>query len=271
MRTVKTCPYCSANEKQLLFSQSGTDPYLPLILTQVNEKQLCWYRCRSCDLAFRSPFPTSPELHLLYSNYHKPISALDLHQRFDYVTNLPYDQSEILQKLSWLQLYLPNLSTLSIADIGCGLGIFLYQLSRLYPRQQRYGIDISPLYADHVRSLNVCSFYEEELESFATRDLCIDLCVSLKVLEHLPHPFEHLRYISSLLKQNQYLFLEVPHYSELDRLETDSDRFFLPHLFFFPPDLLNHALERLSMKLVASRSPHCVSNRLYYQAIYQKL
>lgn len=267
-----SCINCGSKKMNHLFDQPFVDPYAELLPSIPTIEQLKWYKCSSCGLAFRNPVPSSNELSVVYNSYEKGIDENNLSSRFERIVNLPHDQSENKQKLSWLFKNLgSNLMTLdTVVDVGCGGGMLLYSLNELQPNLKTYGIEQSPEYAKIANKNSKALVYAASLEELVNNKKSWDIVLNTKVLEHILDPFKFLEGLSKIISPHGFLFLEVPHYDEIFSLSSASDRFYLPHLYFFPPSILRDWARILNLSIISERKYKFSASRSYYQMLLSK-
>lgn len=101
----------------------------------------------------------------------------------------------------------------SIADIGCGEGRLVKEMSNIFINKKIVGIDTS------IRAINLARSLNPEL-NFTNHDLLnkkikekFDLITLIEVLEHIPiNQLKHfIKSLHGLLKKNGKIFITVPH------------------------------------------------------------
>ncbi len=96
-----------------------------------------------------------------------------------------------------------------IVDVGCGEGITLEKLIKIYPDKNITGIDIMPENVEICRQHNLPvsrgSVYDLKLE-----DASVDLCILSEVIEHLDHVEPALENTRRILKSGGDLIIVFP-------------------------------------------------------------
>jgi len=258
MENVVKCPFCNSSNKIVIAKQSHIDKYLSLIDKNLNLAERFWYKCNDCDFIYRSPRITEKEAKILYSKYRSyDFRKITPDEYFDKLTNLPDEQSETFQKAKYLKSFLNNVKINSIIDVGCGGGIFLYQLNRSFPKAYLLGLEPNIEYANMVRkrlSIDVIEdFYKEDI---VKRDF--DLTVSTDVIEHIHNLKIFWQVANKNIKEDKYLFIEIPSDENFSNLDIFHDVFESPHLYFFNKKHIkalskNYEFKVVSMKKVKNR------------------
>lgn len=79
---------------------------------------------------------------------------------------------------------------LRLLDVGCGTGRMLHQLAIAHPRLRYYGLDLSPYYLQHARSLlgsvEHLSLVADNAEAMPFRDGFFDVVTSVHLFHELP-------------------------------------------------------------------------------------
>ncbi len=214
--------------------------------------RLC--RCPKCRLEFVSPRADAAQLlKFVYSDSYVPSLAglADITQE----QRIYFDA-----QLKTLKGFVGK--CVSILDVGCGNGAFLY-----YARSRGWrvaGIDIK-LYPD-VTKLD-CPFWQGSLTEIDAAVNRFEVIRLNHVLEHTQHPLEVIRQCRSLLTQNGVLLIAVPNIKGLSpRIKNFLSRFHLKrhrwrhyaamhHLYFFSPWTLQTLLERAGFRILWMHTP----------------
>jgi 2-polyprenyl-3-methyl-5-hydroxy-6-metoxy-1,4-benzoquinol methylase len=139
-----------------------------------------------------------------------------------------------------------------LLDIGCYEGYFLEQAKT--HGWECYGVepDIGAArYANEQLHLNVKQCI---LENAEYEDNYFDAITILAALEHVPDPSKLLREVKRILKPDGVLLVSVPTIpSYLPLIKSKWRMFIGDHYFFFTDQALQKLLEKVGMKLVASK------------------
>ena len=101
-----------------------------------------------------------------------------------------------------------NIKNMSIADVGCGKGVFL---SRLLPYLTKgdsiVGIDLSQEKLSRLREQFGLKTIATDAVQIGIRKECFDIVISNQVMEHVPDDLEMLRELYRVLKRDGHLYL----------------------------------------------------------------
>jgi SAM-dependent methyltransferase len=105
-----------------------------------------------------------------------------------------------------------------ILDVGCGKGHLLYELSRLLPRAEVTGFDLSGYAIDHSKEeIRDRLFVGNAEDPFAFADKQFDLVFSLMTLHNLPLP-GLARAVAEIERTGQRQFIAVESYRTVEEL-----------------------------------------------------
>lgn len=168
--------------------------------------------------------------------------------------NLMYNQSPNWQNhLSRIRHYLNQylFEEPIVVDIGCGDASFLISLAEEYQQGAFYGFDPhSHKSLSEVKNVKVFNtIFEPEIHL----EECMPTLITIRhVLEHLKHPLTFLQkldYVSSVLKINPYLFLEVPCIDDVFISQRTVD-FYYEHPSHFTSNSFKVLLSKCSEEIV---------------------
>jgi len=231
MIEIKSCPYCQHTEKELLGKQTHTDKYLELVDSELNKVERFWYKCSSCDFVYRTPMISNEEAQVLYSKYRNfEFRKITPDDYFDKMTTIPEIESETYAKAKFIKENIQNIQ--SILDVGCGGGIFLYQLNKLFPKCELLGLEPNSDYAQMVRGKLKIEIVED-FYKVGNINKAFDLTVSTDVIEHIHDINVFWEAARTNVHSGKYLFVEVPNIDNFKVLEITHDVFESPHLYFF--------------------------------------
>jgi len=97
----------------------------------------------------------------------------------------------------------------SILDVGCGEGIALEKLVKMYPDRQVLGIDLEHENIEICRSFGLTAVYSD-VTSLALPSSRFDFCMMIDILEHLTEPDKAVREIYRILKPGGRLAVVIP-------------------------------------------------------------
>jgi SAM-dependent methyltransferase len=145
-----------------------------------------------------------------------------------------------------------------ILDLGCGEGITLERLKKLFPQKKILGIDVDPenikICADHNLPVQFGDLYALDIPENS-----IDVVFFLEVLEHLHHPALALKEIKRILRPGGKLVLIFPHdliflLARLMTLKIKEARYDPGHLYQWTPKKVKALLTELGFTIVAQKN-----------------
>jgi 2-polyprenyl-3-methyl-5-hydroxy-6-metoxy-1,4-benzoquinol methylase len=142
-------------------------------------------------------------------------------------------------------LSLPN--TGNILDIGCGKGNFLLAFSQKFPSWSINGVEVSKNALSFAKKKLLNADLREGLFENGLFDKKFDLIVALDVFEHLEKPIDFLNIVISNLKEDGYLFLEIPNFKL-----NPADLFVFDHLTHFTKETMHNLLASNGMQIIAT-------------------
>lgn len=141
--------------------------------------------------------------------------------------------------------YLAQLTPTSILDVGCGNGSNLKRLSRLYPKSELMGTDVSEKALDQARLRGVrCPLRVLDLEN-QSPEIYAEVVICQNVLEHLR---DDERGMMHLARMGKWAIISVPAGSGLSTWDVESK-----HFRVYTLDLLTEKLERNGFSVVAAK------------------
>lgn len=219
-------------------------------------------QCQTCELVFADKLPSKGELNEYYSTglFHDKDSN-------------PYNPSflEFSHKLSEsrLSLIFKHIDTQQtspkVIDIGAGNARFGFVLKELHQTAVYDAVEpdleIRKKYGSWVNN----QFHE--INDVKVMDY--DLVILNQVLEHVPDPVDFLEFVCALLKQNGYLYIDVPFKDYLFKPNVEG------HVLFFNKHSMSRLLKKLEMDLIfcdTTGMPHDIAKKYFFQSSFvQKL
>ena len=164
--------------------------------------------CHTCGLTQKRITPSwSQEIDIIYGSYTMYPQAGGKEQAsFQSDTGAAQARSQrIMEAITSLSL-LPEQG--AMLDVGCGNGNMIRSFKDAYPQWALAGHEWDARHADIVRAIpNVTSFFTSFPDD---RIDCFDLISMVHVLEHIVDPATYLRKLTSLLRADGLLLIEVP-------------------------------------------------------------
>ncbi|MDR2018353.1 MAG: class I SAM-dependent methyltransferase [Syntrophobacterales bacterium] len=97
----------------------------------------------------------------------------------------------------------------SILDVGCGEGIALEKLVRMYPDRQVIGVDLELENIKICRKFGLTAVYSD-VNSLALPSSRFDFCIMIDILEHLKTPSEAVHEVYRVLRPGGRLVIVIP-------------------------------------------------------------
>jgi 2-polyprenyl-3-methyl-5-hydroxy-6-metoxy-1,4-benzoquinol methylase len=203
-------------------------------------------RCDDCRLIFSDRYPDGFDPRSLYRTYYKNeimggrfrfgieylIRALRLWRALKVVTIAP--------------------AARSILDIGCGRGLMLHYLQRVFGYRRVVGTQIAENMCRYARDVLGVEVYDRDLLELPLEPASFDIVSIWHVLEHVPDPDGYVARCADLLRPGGRLVIEVPNYASWSRRMTGRHWLGLDldyHLAFFTPQSLTGLLCRHSFRI----------------------
>lgn len=199
--------------------------------------------CSKCGLIRSGLVFDDDSNNIFYEKYYRGV----------YTRNLPSDsffQNQVkigTEVLALVKEYVGTKGISVVAEIGCGAGGIL--LSFLEAGMKVAGYDFDDKYLNYGRtkglSLNHGDFYEQ-----VENNSC-DLVILNHVFEHLLSPLDEMRKILPKLKNNGYLYIEVPGVYCISWCYPDPLTYFQnAHVYNFYEQYLRVMFEQFGLKVI---------------------
>lgn len=158
------------------------------------------------------------------------------------------------QRIEYTASLVPE-DVLSIADIGCGNGLFLKRVRTLRPALVTIGIDRSQEALRHVDGERLIG----DVTEIPLGDRSYDCVVCSQVLEHIPVPVYRSALAQLTRISKKYVIVSVPYAEDLRAAETSCPscltRFHRDlHLRSYTDDTMRHLLDDFGFKQVHSEN-----------------
>ncbi|MCZ4282327.1 class I SAM-dependent methyltransferase [Kiloniella laminariae] len=223
------CPACgnpSLNNQQKYMGKS--DFFLPDTILN----------CTHCGLGIASPMPSSLELNMYYAGQYWTDPGLPFTPSY-YPTTYTLALSRWKQLTPLIEKSPESAHGLKILDIGSGHSFFgtIASESSIMMGGGYYAVEPDNNYREiakkNWKSTDCSSFFYNSLDEVCDQ---FDLITISHVLEHVTDPIDFIKNITTYLKPDGILFIEIPHRD--DRFKKNV----FPHLLFFTKDALNELL-----------------------------
>lgn len=281
------CPLCNLNNTDRVFT--GRDR----LWKREGEFQVV--QCKSCGLMYTNPRPTQETIGYFYPQDYGPYQAffiphVEMFQctegllprvknelklqvlrnyygyqelepafRFFDFAKLPGGIRKLILKISYFY-FRRNYYRIPVwkdggraLDLGCGNGAYLLLLKKI--GWDVVGVDIAKEAAREVEEADI-PIFTGDLKELQLETNSFHLITMWHVLEHLPSPVETLKEIKRLLRDNGFLFIEVPNGNSIVARIFRSTWFAwdLPrHLYHFSPASITELLDRAGLSVVRIR------------------
>lgn len=251
------CNVCGKRRFELIFQRIDFD--VP------TEEVFSIVKCKSCGLVFVYPQPTNESLGLHYpSNYYSYVSfgVLDRRAKFTSLVRLgaPGFRNQVsnprrfiatlfYRLFSRIVTIIPYIPNSKLLDVGCGSGMFLWEMKGL--GLDPYGVDIDTSAIAFARSKGL-KVYHGELSECNFPDQFFDVITLRSVIEHVRNPRRTLSEASRIIKKDGVLILNTPNISSYEALlfgEYWSALETPRHLFLFNLQTLQELLSQCGFLL----------------------
>ena len=270
--SVPACPVCGAATRAPLYRD---------IVDRLFEAPGRWQidLCRACEAAYLNPRPTREAIGAVYTKSYavrKPASELQRRRtvpglRQSIRAGFLANTHGYLQGVRWWQRALALPARVSpvwserwsssvmglhcrsagrLLDVGCGLGDFLVEMSRL--GWDAEGIELDPKMRDLCQQRGLI-VQGGTLESQRYPDDSFDAITAKHVIEHVHDPVQFLEECARILKPDGTLVILTPNLHSLGHrvfrdawIGLDAPR----HLVLFAPDSLRRAAEVAGLQVV---------------------
>jgi 2-polyprenyl-3-methyl-5-hydroxy-6-metoxy-1,4-benzoquinol methylase len=214
------------------------------VVARYGEVQL--FRCDYCKLIFSDRYPDGFDPRSLYSTYYKNEIAGG---RFR------FGIERLIRGLRlWRALKVATIAPAarSILDIGCGRGLMLHYLRRVFGYRRAVGTQIAENMYRYARDVLGLEVYDRDLLELQLASGSFDIVSIWHVLEHVPDPDGYIERCADLLRPGGRLVIEVPNYASWSRRLTGRHWLGLDldyHLAFFTPQSLIALVRRHSFRV----------------------
>ena len=214
----------------------------------IEDVKRSWEQCSCGFYQSRRNYPIE-DLQKIYTDgyrdigfRHRPIS-----EAFQYVTNLPKEESENERRLEYFMDDIDNSN--SVLDIGSGLGVFPKRLQEegyyvwcVEPNKESQRFINEDLKIKCVPDIRY--FY---IKGFPPGYARFDVVTLIHVLEHIVDPVQFLKEIKKVT--GKALCIEVPDSSEFEQLKKGHNEFSSDHVYFYDRTSLDEIISRAGFEM----------------------
>jgi 2-polyprenyl-3-methyl-5-hydroxy-6-metoxy-1,4-benzoquinol methylase len=213
---MSACPLCQNNDTEIVSHRDR------------RRKPLDTALCQSCGTVYNTPIPTDAELTQFYTKDY----------RKDYKSVAEPKKKHTLRAFTRAQSFMDHNEELlrsvkSCLDVGAGGGEFVYLASQ--KGWDVKGIEPNEGYANSARKFYDVDIFCGMMSEIDYPEKSFDLIRLNHVLEHINTPVEFLNRLRSWLKDDGFLYVEVPNIQSYAALKTKGKIFHFGHIFNFSP------------------------------------
>lgn len=234
------CFICSSDDVEQVFKKlthSVTSD------SEMIQKEVSNMICKNCGNIFNESGARN-NVGVFYSDSYKLMSESSESESKFYSQDMEVSHSDWRLNILFDTLKLSE--TGNVLDIGCGKGNFLSAFSQKFSKWSINGIEASRNALSFAKKKLLNADLREGLFRNGLFDKKFDLIVALDVFEHLEEPVEFLNTIIQNLKDDGYLFLDVPNFKI-----NPADLFVFDHLTHFTKETLYNFLSYNYMEVVS--------------------
>ena len=218
------------------------------------KKNFSYFQCMITKTIFANPRPKQELLDKFYSNsksskyWLKNFFLPKLEARTNKV---------VIPNVKYFSKNFEKYNKKKILDIGAGLGIFLTELKKKWPKAKYYALEPSKSMAQYCRSKNI-SVFENTVEKIDPTKNKFDAVTCFELFEHLHDPKYFLKKIYKLLNKNGILYFTTLNGMGFDiqMLGKNSNSIYPPyHINFFNPKSVELLLKKVGFKILSIETP----------------
>jgi 2-polyprenyl-3-methyl-5-hydroxy-6-metoxy-1,4-benzoquinol methylase len=198
--------------------------------------------CDECSFVFSNLNPSQEELDKVYGGYSRDAIRTAM----------------TLQKMGEIALNLKQLSNANrVVDIGCGDGEFLNIFKDL--GCEVFGTEYDPRIEEICKNRGITMLSGGVMPSLTGSENAekFDLVIFTEVIEHINNPLDVLENISTLLKNDGFIYITTPNFASLERklLGAEWGMIVYPeHISYYSPKTLDLALRKCGYERVSLRT-----------------
>ena len=221
------CPNCSTINTKIVYTNNNMPYGINLKNTTINLKVSL---CQDCKFVFQSS--------AYIKDYDEVIKKLYTSYKISNMYNFPNKNIQNIKALDFISSTIENSVDYNVLEIGSNRGDFLYLLKEKFSNINILGCE--PTEFKNLKVPTINSFFDKNL--FNTK---FDLIILRHTLEHIKNPKQFMKDVQNTLKQDGYIFIEVPNiYYSLKNFIED----FTPdHVNYFSLNSLVNCCEDLAL------------------------
>jgi 2-polyprenyl-3-methyl-5-hydroxy-6-metoxy-1,4-benzoquinol methylase len=222
------------------------------------------WRCTGCTLIFLSPLPSPAEVRRIFAELYATGEGLvpELRSYYQFTFDESPSNPLVQQYTGWLDLIARHHAPGTLADVGCGTGLFLATARKR--GWQPFGVDDDARATDHARTHFGLEVETADFGEFADRGRRFDAVTMWDVIEHTRDPIALLTAARRAVAPGGILALATPNVRNIldvvggaayrlsgGRIRRPLETFHvLLHFLYFTPATLQAALERAGFAVV---------------------
>ena len=265
---MKKCYFCKKNNFIKKFEYftppKGETKYF------INKKKYYRYylQCNYCNHCFSI---SKIELKNFYSsNYNKFTYSGNLKKNFEKIKNLPHNKSDnyfrVMRVVDFVNREIHNMENKTLLDVGSGLGIFPYEISK--KNFICTALDPDKLSCLHLKNnLKINAIHGNFLKTKIKSKY--DVVTFNKVIEHIKKPEKMLTKAKSILKKKGTIYIEVPDVLAGKR-GKNREEFHIDHLHVFSKKSLFFLAKKVNLKITMVKSIREPSGKFTIYAFLKK-
>ena len=218
------CPVCRSNNI-IYFRKYGDIDFLTCKTLK---------KCNVCELIFANPLPSNEDLNSYYSSglYYDKVGDPFNHEILEFSYKLSKTRLELINKK------IDNDWNKNVLDIGAGSAQIGKILLDKFPDSMYDAVE-----PDKAITNQWGSWVENHFDSIDKVNNTYNLIILNQVLEHINNPIEFLESLYRLIKNNGYLYIDVPYKDYLFKPSIE------PHLLFWNKKSISFALSKTGFQL----------------------
>ena len=265
---MKKCYFCQKSRFKKKFEYNnppeGETNY------QIDHKKYHRYyvECRNCKHYFSI---LKINLKNFYSaEYNRATYSNNLKKTFNKIKNLPKNKSDNYFRVKRIETFLKknvgDIKNKSLLDVGSGLGIFPYMISKIGLKCT--ALDPSKVSCNHLKkNLKLKTLYGDFFKTKIKKKF--DFITLNKVIEHVKRPEKMLLKAKSILKLNGVIYIEIPDIKAAKE-GKNREEFYLDHLHVFSKTSVKYLAKKINMKLLLMKSIREPSSKYTIYAFLSK-
>ena len=217
------------------------------------KKNFTYLQCKQTNTIFANPRPKPEALEKFYSNTK---SSQYWTNKF-FLPKLKARKNKIVKpQVDFFSKKFNRYKRKNILDIGAGLGLFLIELKKKWPKSNLFALEPSKSMAEKCRNNNI-NVYETTIEKINIKKK-FDVITCFELFEHIYDPGLFLKKIFKLLNKNGIFYFTTLNGMGFDiqMLGKNSNSIYPPyHINFFNPTSIEFLLKKVGFDIMFIDTP----------------